>query len=262
MPPPTTSAEAIRATWRPGTTAGSSGWPRCARPALAVLEAAKRHGVHRQEVTRHDAGRLPTEELAPGGARPARGGLDSVVSEDLGDRAGRHSMAESEEFTSDSLVAPPRIVVAKRTISPTSPSASGGRPLGVWSNVQCGRSIRRCQRSRVSGRTTNTDQRSRAGADKAGPAALGPRAPGVPEDAGGGGPPARGGAPRMSISLDARRRSATRSGRTLGERRGRQTTTRTTLQPVPGRASAQATGSTRREAAGRRHDRVLVLHTS
>jgi hypothetical protein len=32
-----------------------------------------------------------------------------VVSEDLGDRAGRHAVAESQEFTSDSLVAPPRI---------------------------------------------------------------------------------------------------------------------------------------------------------
>jgi hypothetical protein len=28
------------------------------------IEAAKRHGVHRQEVTRHDAGRVPAEELA------------------------------------------------------------------------------------------------------------------------------------------------------------------------------------------------------
>jgi hypothetical protein len=95
-----------------------------------------------------------------GGA--ARSGLEPVVAENLSDGAGRHPIAEAEKFASDALAAPPRIACGQSNNHRHQLVGEGsGRPLGVVSKVQCCRTVPRCQRSSVSGRTRNTDQWSR-----------------------------------------------------------------------------------------------------
>lgn len=70
------------------------------------IEPAKEHGVHREEVTGQEGGRLGPEELTPTRARSRRRRLDAVALQDGPDARGRQPDAHGDQLAMDPPVAP------------------------------------------------------------------------------------------------------------------------------------------------------------
>lgn len=79
-----------------------------------------------EEVRGKDPLSLRREEVAPGGAKAARGRVDACRVQDLPDRKGRDWVPESGQFTLDAAVAPAGIFISQAQHETLE---RGGRPV-------------------------------------------------------------------------------------------------------------------------------------
>ena len=74
------------------------------------VDALEDHGVEGAEVAGEDGVGLGGEELLPGCSGPAGCGVDAGLVEDLPHGAGRHPVAQADEFTVDTAMASARVL--------------------------------------------------------------------------------------------------------------------------------------------------------
>ena len=91
------------------------------------------------------------------------GRADALGPQHPANRGGGHPVAESRQPTRDPLVTPEGVL--ERPDARSRPALRRARVAipGRFGEVQWRRTIRRCQPTRVSGRTTNTGERPRGG---------------------------------------------------------------------------------------------------
>ena len=67
------------------------------------IQPLQEHGVHGEEVTGHDGGRLPAQERPPCGASRSRRRLETVGAQDPGDGACGDLAAKAQQLPADAL---------------------------------------------------------------------------------------------------------------------------------------------------------------
>ena len=137
----------------PGEVYAASGR---ARSTIKDVEAAEEDGVDVGEVDRKDRVSLRRQELPPGRAGPQGSGVDAGGREDLPDRGGRYSVAESDELTVNASVAPVG-VLSGHSQHQGPDRLRRGRPARLSAREVQRRATRwACQRSKASAWTSRS----------------------------------------------------------------------------------------------------------
>ena len=127
------------------------------------VEAAEQCSVDASEVGRRYSLGLGADELGPRRTSAVTGRVDTCGPEDSPHRRRGKLVSEADQFAVNAAVAQAGFSRASRMTKRRSSGSIGGRPgmaVGGW--VQCRATIRRCQRSTVSGRTVRNAVRWRA----------------------------------------------------------------------------------------------------
>jgi hypothetical protein len=110
------AATTLRACWVTHSPVGWAVMPASRPPARADLDEEQpvkpleKHGVDAEEVARHDARRLRSEERLPRRGGTPRRGVDALGGQDAADRTRGDPPAETGELALDSLIAPSWVI--------------------------------------------------------------------------------------------------------------------------------------------------------
>jgi hypothetical protein len=133
-------------------------------PSLELDEEQHERGlqsddIDREQITGEHACAVRTEERAPGSAGPPRRRRDPVPPQQGPDRGRGDAMPQLEQFATDPLVAPARVLGCQ----PQDYIGADGRPgrRRRPKTAHCRRTNFRCQRRRISGGTGNAGQWAR-----------------------------------------------------------------------------------------------------